>query len=219
MTLAPLPAPHSILENGDRLSRVEFERRYAASQIKKAELIAGIVYVASPLRFLSHGKPHSQLTAWLIVYQTRFPDLEVGIEPTVRLDEENEPQPDIVLFRVGGNARIDQEGYITGAPELVVEIAASSVSYDLHAKKQIYEAKGVQEYIVWRTLERQVDWFVLDQGRYQPLAPDELGILRSREFPGLSLHLPALLRDDIAMVLRTLDQGCHDYDDRTKRLS
>jgi len=208
MTLAPLPAPQSILENGDRLSRVEFERRYAASQIKKAELIAGIVYVASPLRFLSHGKPHSQLTTWLGIYQARLPNLEVGVEPTVRLDEENEPQPDVALFRVGGNARIDQEGYITGAPELIVEIAASSASYDLHSKKQIYEATGVREYIVWRTLERQLDWFILDQGRYQPLAPDGEGILRSREFPGLWLHLPALLRDDMATVLRTLDQGC-----------
>ncbi|MBW4623569.1 MAG: hypothetical protein KME17_29945 [Cyanosarcina radialis HA8281-LM2] len=45
------------LESGDRLSRYEFERRYAAANIKKAELIEGIVYVASSVRFRSHAVP------------------------------------------------------------------------------------------------------------------------------------------------------------------
>ncbi|MGC8713934.1 MAG: hypothetical protein ACP5RH_16210, partial [Leptodesmis sp.] len=40
------------LENGDRLTRLEFERRYTAMpDLKKAELIEGIVYMASPLHF------------------------------------------------------------------------------------------------------------------------------------------------------------------------
>ena len=40
------------LENGDRLTRAEFERRYAAMpRLKKAELIEGIVYVPSPVRY------------------------------------------------------------------------------------------------------------------------------------------------------------------------
>lgn len=54
------------LESGDRLTRPEFERRYAAApQIKKAELIEGIVYVASPLRHEQHGRPHSRVMTWL----------------------------------------------------------------------------------------------------------------------------------------------------------
>jgi hypothetical protein len=52
-----------LLENGNRLTRYEFERRYAAMlpQTKgkpKAELIEGIVYMASPLRIRSHGQPY-----------------------------------------------------------------------------------------------------------------------------------------------------------------
>jgi hypothetical protein len=207
MMIANSLSPLTILENGDRLSRDEFERRYTASKIKKAELIEGMVYVASPLRFTSHGKPHSQIVGWLVTYQSMIAGLEVGIEPTVRLDQDNEPQPDAVLFRLGGNAQIDDDGYITGAPELVAEIAASTVSYDLHSKKRAYARNGVKEYIVWRTLERQIDWFVLENGEYQNLEPDADGMLCSREFSGLWLNVNALLSHDIAAVLQTLQTG------------
>ncbi|HAN45156.1 MAG TPA: Uma2 family endonuclease [Cyanobacteria bacterium UBA8156] len=198
------PLARTILENGDRLTRGEFEERYAASHIKKAELIEGMVYVASPLRFTAHGKLHGQMVIWLGVYQSMVPGLEVGIEPTVRLDDQNELQPDAVLFRVGGNAQIDAEGYLTGAPELIVEIAASTASYDLHSKKQVYQRNGVKEYIVWRTLDQQIDWFVWVDGAYQNLAPDGEGILRSREFRGLWLPVRGLLSGDMAAVLATL---------------
>ncbi len=196
--------PRTLLENGDRLTRAEFEERYAASNLKKAELIEGMVYVASPLRFAAHGKPHGQMVGWLVVYQAMATGLEVGIEPTVRLDDQNEVQPDAVLFRVGGNAQIDAEGYLAGAPELIVEIAASTASYDLPSKKQVYQRHGVKEYLVWCTLDQQIDWFVLTDGVYRNLAPDGDGILRSPEFGGLWLNVPALLRDDMAAVLATL---------------
>ncbi len=197
----------NLLENGDRLDRQEFERRYTASKIKKAELIEGIVHVASPLRFTSHGKPHSQIVGWLVTYQSMSSGLEVGIEPTVRLDPENEPQPDAVLFRLGGNSQIDDDGYITGSPELIVEIAASSVSYDLHSKKRAYERSGVREYIVWRTLESQLDWFVLENGVYRSLEPDADGIIRSQEFAGLWLNVSAILSSNMSAVLQTLRLG------------
>ena len=204
MTIANSAPTLTILENGDCLNRLEFERLYTASKIKKAELIEGLVYVASPLRFTPHAKPHSQIIGWLITYQTLVAGLEVGIEPTVRLDDDNEPQPDAVLFRLGGNAQVDMDGYITGAPELIVEIAASTVSYDLHAKKRSYERNGVKEYIVWRTLDQQIDWFVLENGEYKNLAPDTAGIIHSLEFEGLRLNVSAILSGDMSTVLKTL---------------
>ncbi|NUN66183.1 Uma2 family endonuclease [Pseudanabaena biceps] len=207
MVIANSSSPLTILENGDRLNREEFERRYTASNIKKAELIEGIVHVASPLRFTSHGKPHSQIVGWLVTYQSMVAGLKVGIEPTVRLDDENEPQPDAVLFRVNGNAKIDADGYISGAPELITEIAASTVSYDLHSKKRTYERNGVKEYIVWRTLDNQIDWFVLENGKYKQLEPDDSGIICSREFAGLWLNANAILSNDMSTVLRTLQIG------------
>ncbi|WP_434683584.1 Uma2 family endonuclease [Pseudanabaena minima] len=207
MVIANSSSPLTILENGDRLNRDEFERRYTASNIKKAELIEGIVHVASLPLFTSHGKPHSQIIVWLVTYQSMVDGLEVGIKPTVRLDDENEPQPDAVLFRIDGKAKIDDDGYISGAPELIAEIAASTVSYDLHSKKRTYERSGVKEYIVWRTLDRQIDWFILENGKYNRIEPDQSGIIRSQEFLGLWLNVNAILNNDMSLVLKTLQTG------------
>ena len=204
MTIANSAPTLTILENGDRLNRLEFERRYTASKVKKAELIEGLVYLGSSVRFNTHAKPHAQIVAWLGTYQAISSDLKVGINPTVRLDDENEPQPDAVLFRLGGNAQIDSDGYIVGFTELIVEIAASTVSYDLHAKKRSYERNGVKEYIVWRTLDQQIDWFVLENGQYKNLAPDTAGIIHSIEFEGLRLNVSAILNGDMSTVLKTL---------------
>ncbi|MBW4541318.1 MAG: Uma2 family endonuclease [Myxacorys chilensis ATA2-1-KO14] len=199
------------LENGDRLNRYEFERRYnMMSHLKKAELIEGIVYMAAALRFESHGEPHSRMMTWLGVYQASTPDLALGVEPTVRLDLDNELQPDAVLLireQAGGQARISDDDYIEGAPELVVEIAASSVAIDLHAKKQAYRRNGVQEYIVWRVLDQEIDWFYLEEGEYLNLEPDSDGVLQSRVFPGLWLAIADLLSGNMQRVLENLQQG------------
>ncbi len=201
-----------LLENGDRLTRHEFERRYAAMppQTKgnpKAELIEGIVYMASPLRIRSHAQPHGDITGWLWTYKTATPSTILGIEPTVRLDMDNEPQPDAVLFIPGRGATIVEDDYIAGAPELVVEISASTVSIDLHDKKEAYRRNGVQEYIVWRTLEREIDWFSLENGAYVRLEPDEMGVIKSQVFPGLWLAVEAMLSGSMAEVLAILQAG------------
>ncbi|MCL6436378.1 MAG: Uma2 family endonuclease, partial [Leptolyngbyaceae cyanobacterium HOT.MB2.61] len=137
------------LENGDRLSRLEFERRYEAMpHVKKAELIEGVVYMASPLRIKGHGEPHGDITGWLWTYKTATPGVVLGIEPTVKLDLENEPQPDAVLLIPGRQATIGADDYIEGAPEFIVEVAASSAAIDLHDKKRAYRRNQVREYIV-----------------------------------------------------------------------
>ena len=203
------------LESGDRLSRPEFERRYAASPIKKAELIEGIVYVASPLRFTPHAEPHSRLVTWLGTYAAFTPGTLSGIEPTVRLDLDNEPQPDIVLIldeSVGGQSRLTEEGYLEGVPELVVEIAASSAAIDLGSKLQAYRRNGVKEYIVWQAFENQLEWFQLVDGGYQLLTPDTNGIIQSLVFPGLWLAVEALLNNQMTQVLAVLQTGLNSTD-------
>lgn len=197
------------LENGDRLSRAEFERRYQAMpHLRKAELIEGIVYtMASPLRIRSHGEPHADLNTWLGTYKALTQGTVMGIEPTVRLDPDNEPQPDAVLFVPGRQATIAGDDYIEGAPELVVEIAASNAAIDLHDKKRAYRRNGVREYIVWRTLETQLDWFRLEADEYVSMETDEQGIIRSQVFPGLWLDPAALLSGDMARVLAVLQAG------------
>jgi len=204
------------LENGDRLSRREFERRYQAMpRLKKAELVEGVVYMASPLRIRSHGEPHGRLITWLGTYQAVTSNTVLGIEPTVRLDPDNEPQPDAVLFIPGKQATINENDYIEGAPELIVEIAASSVAIDLHDKKRAYRRNGVREYIVWRTLDRQIDWFVLKADEYICQLPDEQGIIRSEIFPGLWLAVSALLSAEMTTVLSVLQQGLQSPEHKT----
>jgi Uma2 family endonuclease len=207
------------LENGDRLTRTEFERRYAAMpHLKKAELIEGVVYVPAALRFRSHGKPHARLIGWLFSYQIATPGTELADNATVRLDLDNEPQPDIALFidpAVGGQVQISDDDYIEGAPELIAEVAASSASYDLGDKKKAYRRNGVQEYIVWQMFENKLDWFVLQDADYVVLRPDADGILRSRFFPGLWLAMEALLNGDMPTVLTTLQQGLNSPEHQT----
>jgi len=199
------------LESGDRLTRPEFERRYAAaSHIRKAELIEGIVYVASPLRHKQHGKPHSRVMTWLGVYQSMTPGVDLSIEPTVRLDLDNEPQPDAVLFiepEVGGQTRLSSDGYIEGSPELIVEVAASSAAIDTGSKKQVYRRNGVLEYVIWQSYENHIEWFRLIDGAYELISPDEDGIIRSQVFPGLWLAVAALLSNQMARVLDVLQSG------------
>ncbi|MGK7903208.1 MAG: Uma2 family endonuclease [Hormoscilla sp.] len=199
------------LENGDRLTRAEFERRYQAMpQIKKAELIEGVVYMASPVRIASHGRPQAQIIAWLSGYWIATPGVDLADNTTVRLDMDNEPQPDVLLRleeRVGGQSWIDDDDYVVGAPELIAEIAASTAAIDLRDKLRVYRRNGVQEYLVWQVLDRRLDWFTLTQGEYVPLQADAEGVLRSKIFPGLWLAVPALLEGDLVRVVAVLQEG------------
>lgn len=204
------------LESGDRLTRHEFERRYTAMpNIKKAELIEGIVYVASPLRFKSHGQPHGDLIIWLGTYKVATPGVELGDNATVRLDLDNEPQPDVVLLideQLGGQAHISDDDYIEGAPELIAEVAASSAANDLYDKKWVYRRNGVKEYIVWQIFENKLAWFRLENGEYISLDTDANGIIKSGVFPGLWLDVHALLTGKMTQVLTVLQQGVNSQE-------
>jgi Uma2 family endonuclease len=113
----------------------------------------------------------------------------------------------IIIPEVGGQTRISEDDYIEGPPELVVEIAASSVAIDLHGKKQAYRRNGVREYIVWQVLDQELSWFSLEQGEYLELLPNEEGILKSRVFPGLWLAVNELLTGNMQVVLNVLQAG------------
>ena len=199
------------LDAGDRLSRAEFERRYSARpDIKKAELIEGVVYVPTPVRFTQHSRLHVIIITWLATYSLSTPGVEAGDNATVRLDFDNEVQPDALLRLnepLGGRSHITEDDYLAGPPELIVEIAASSAAYDLHDKLRVYRRDGVQEYLVVQVYEQRVDWFTLDKGQYRSLEPDAEGVLRSQMFPGLWFAPALFWASDLAGVLDVLQQG------------
>jgi Uma2 family endonuclease len=149
-------------------------------------------------------EPQADIVRWLGAYADEHPEVRVGGAGTVILDARNEPEPDAVLVRrgeAGGQSRISSEGYIVGAPELVVEVSASSVSYDLGAKLQAYQRNGVREYIVWQTFDQVITWFSLEDGVFRPMLPDQRGLVHSKVFPGLRLHAEGMLAGDMPRVL------------------
>ena len=199
------------LQAGDHLSRPEFERRYQAHpEIKKAELIEGIVFMPSPVRFENHARLNSDIVTWLGTYRAHTPGTTVGDNATVILDFENEVQPDAFLRldkALGGSSSINADDYIQGPPELIVEIVASSAAYDMHVKRRVYARSGAREYVVAQAYEQRLDWFILREGVYQTLAADERAVIRSEVFPGLWLPTEAFWSGDLAQMLATLQEG------------
>lgn len=212
---APRTAPPP-LESGDHLSTEEFHRQYLEHpEIKRAELVEGVVYVSSPVGN-EHGEPHGSVVGWLFTYKTRTPDVRLADSGTVFLPTGDEVQPDACIYRLspGGTVRLmkRREGrrtvtYLEGVADLVFEIAASSASYDLHSKKRAYERSGVPEYIVWQVYERRIDWFRLEDGRYVTVEPDGRRIIESITFPGLRLAVAKMLDGDDAGVIAELNAG------------
>jgi Uma2 family endonuclease len=200
------------LEHGDHLSVAEFEHRYQAMpNLKKAELIEGVVFMPSPVADDAHAIPHFDLITWLGTYHVFTPGTMGGDNATVRLHlGENMPQPDAylrILPEYGGQASVGGDSYVLGAPDLVAEVAASSASYDLHEKLHAYQRNGVREYIVWRTRDRTIDWFFLRGSKYQPVSPDKNGLFKSKCFPGLWLDAEALIGGEMAKVYKAAQDG------------
>jgi Uma2 family endonuclease len=199
------------LENGDRLSRAEFYRRWEAMpRIKHAERIEGVVYMQAAARYEGHGRPNLRLGALLIDYEIHTPGVESGENATVQADDDNDPQPDLCLFVLperGGQCRVTPDDYLEGAPEFIGEIAASSASRDLHQKLDLYERVGVREYLVWKTLEDEIVWHRHASGRLTVVPPDGDGVYRSTVFPGLWIDAQALIQGRMADAFATLRVG------------
>lgn len=199
------------LENGDRLTRAEFYRRWEAMpELKRAERIEGVVYMGAAVRRKSHGHPHGLILGWLMQYEAETPGTEMGDNTTIQLDPDNDPQPDgylLILPEHGGQCRFTADDYIENGPELICEISASSASRDLHLKFNVYRRNGVKEYVVWKTLENEILWFRLQDDVYVEVEPDEQGVFISEVFPGLWLDAPAMLRGDLKQVIARLREG------------
>lgn len=199
------------LRDGDRLTADEFHRRYEAMpRVKDANLVNGVVHMGSPIRIDSHSRPHGLVMAWLGNYSFRLPGVELNGNGTLRIDAENEVEPDAMMIlgpATGGNSWVDEQDYRRGAPEFVVEIAASSTRLDTGEKWELYQRIGVREYFLWRVLEEQIDWWGLVDDSFERLPTDAAGVVRSRVFPGLWLHIQAMIDGDRRQVADTLAAG------------
>ncbi|MGH9673557.1 MAG: Uma2 family endonuclease [Bryobacteraceae bacterium] len=189
------------------MSREEFLGRWdLLPDLKRAELIRGVVHMPSPLG-ASHGEQDNYAAMWIGWYAANT----TGCQPMNNaswLILGSVPQPDVslrILPDYGG--RSGQRGALAaGVPELVVEVSVSSESFDLGEKKSFYEEAGVLEYIVVVAGSR-VAWHRLEAGRYIDVPADADGIHRSQIFPGLWLDPKALLAGDGRRLIDVLNQG------------
>ena len=200
-----------LLENGDRLDAEEFLRRYERMpDVKKAELVNGVVYMASPVRLL-HALPHSDVGVWLGIYRINTPGVLSPDNVTFRLTKKNAVQPDMMLYtesKLGGKSQASKKDYVIGSPELVAEVAASSVGLDAGPKREIYLKQHVAEYVLWRVEDEAIDWWTLRDGDYHAVEPDPAdGLLKSVVYPGLWLDKSAMLKGDMPAVLAGLQRG------------
>lgn len=207
--MAHLLHPHPLLfETGDRMSREEFLARWEQMpELKNAELIDGVVYMPSPVS-KTHARFDAPVHVWLNHYAKHTPGCE-WLPNATWFMLESAPQPDVSLYILPeyGGRTADENDIATGAPELVVEIAKSSPSYDLGPKLALYERAQVQEYVAALVEESRIEWRVLENGSYRLLQPDSTGIFRSHTFPGLWLDSDAFWQRNEARLIAVLDEG------------
>ena len=196
--------------NGDRLDQPTFHRLYQETPSGvKAELIGGLVYVASPVS-VHHSRPHGRIVQWLSAYADDTAGTEALDDASTILGADSEPQPDAclrVLEGNGGQSVVNPKGYVEGPAELVAEVAYSTANIDLHAKRLDYESAGVKEYVVVLVGSRQVFWFTRGRKGFAEHKPGEDGILRSKVFPGLWLDPAAVFDLNGRRILAVLRQG------------
>ena len=210
------------LQTGDRMTREEFHRLYEQTpEDFQAELIGGIVYVASP-RKLAHGENHLLLGSLFAAYHGSSPGVQCGDNTTVLLGDQGEPQPDLllrILPEYGGQSETTGDDYVLGAPELIAEIAHSSRAIDLHAKRDDYTRYGVCEYLVLCIREGELRWFDLRKDR--ELEPGDDGIYRIGVFPGLWIDGAALLARDHSRMMAVLQEGLSsaEHEEFVRRLA
>ena len=197
------------LQSGMRLSSEEFLQRWdMLPNVKFAELINGVVHMPSPLGF-DHGDHDSLLIWWIAEYALSTPGLRGSNNITCKFDKNNIPQPDMslrILPEYGGQTGVDGR-FITGAPELIIEVAVTSLNLDMGEKLKLYQIAGVKEYIVAEVESQELHWHRLHKKKYQRIEPGEDGILRSIEFPGLWLDVTAFYQYNQARFREVLQVG------------
>ena len=104
----------------------------------RVELLDGDLVVMAPI-----SGPHRGVVDWLAMFFTdaRQGRYNVGVQNPVLLNDRSEPQPDVVLYRPAlRNAHPKPDDIF-----LLVEVATSSLAYDLGAKLEAYARAGICE--------------------------------------------------------------------------
>jgi len=198
-----------MLIEGRRLDQPAFHALYEATPPgTRAELVGGVVYMPSPVG-REHAKALGPAIVWLSYYAECTPGVELLVNATTILGWKSEPQPDgllRVLPECGGRTS-NEQSYVRGAPELIIEVSKATRYVDLGPKLADYEQAGVLEYIVRALDPDEVFLFRQMQGTLIQHPLDEDGLYRLTSFPGLWLDPQALLAGDTRRLRAVVDLG------------
>jgi Uma2 family endonuclease len=160
------------------------------------ELIQGQVIPMSPI-----GAKHAMIVSYLgqmmaqQIYQTFIERLHLRQQNPVRLSSFSEPQPDITIVKHYPDFYSAQHP----RPEdiyLIIEVADSTISYDLEVKVPLYASVSIPE--VW-VIDTQLQQCIVHRHplsntyqNIQKLSKNE--IVRMEQFPSLQINLADLFR-------------------------
>jgi Uma2 family endonuclease len=200
------------LVTGERMTVEEFLHSWEEQpNLKNAELIDGVVHVASPVS-REHGSIDTLIHWWLAHYAHATPGCDAGNNSTwLMLDSAPQPDAHLRILPSHGGQSGDDRLYCNGAPELAVEICLTT-EVDFGPKRKLYQRACVQEYITIELFRKRLVWHVLqnDVYFYQEYPPE--GIFRSLVFPGLWLDVTAIWAEDGAKMLAALNAGLSSED-------
>lgn len=156
---------------------------------QKADLIEGVIHVASP-----ESLEGNELIGWVLWVMTGFVDEKdlgrVYFERVAfRLGKHQGPEPDIAFVRTD-RLHLAQYGYFDGPPDLAMEfVSPESVERDYEKKRAQYQAAGVPEYWILDEILQKVTLLCLVAGatEYAEVAAED-GAYRSAVLPGFYLR-------------------------------
>ncbi len=155
-----------------------------------AEWVNGEVHLVSPV-----GGEHQDVALFLLRLISEFVETRrlgvVRYEPFQMKTGETLPgrSPDI-LFVASENLHRLREAYLDGPADLVVEVVSEeSRARDRGEKFVEYERGGVREYWVIDPARKQAEFYVLQDGTYQPVLLGSKGVYRSTVLSGFWMRV------------------------------
>ncbi|NUM65163.1 Uma2 family endonuclease [candidate division KSB1 bacterium] len=140
---------------------------------QKADLINGVIYMASP------------------------PTFEHESRAAMKLSEFNAPEPDLMFISKARLAQCKGKALL-GAADLVVEIISpGSRKLDLGEKKDLYAEYGVLEYWVIDPFRQEAFFWKNHDGVWEELPVDANGVVRSAAVPEFWLRIDWLFAQEL----------------------